>query len=287
MKRAFALLVVVLLAGTAAATTTTIDANHELASDQAIATYDSDGVASTNLTQLDMTVTVAENHEDAGVEGFYFDTGSTYLRLDYDEDIARTIRIYIPAEYFKPRVKQGLDPIDSGPDATLTPVNDNEMTAVTIEVSGQTDAVYDMNAISGNVWSGLSEQSESFENRTGWSLPSVRSSAGWEYINAGTYSASEPATINGTDMTLQYAGNTSTPETVWYPVRQCTDAQDQRVCYVEQDNMTVLTSTQDSPQVRYRQDGGLFSVGGSVVNDIRRSLDRGPEWFDGLFGGGA
>ncbi len=132
----FALAFVIVTAPIAAQTTTTIDAGHSLTSDAAKQSYQSDGVVSTTPAQADVNITIAESHDDVGLDGIYADGLDTYLRIDYDEDIARTLRFYVPAEYFSPRTKRGLEPVDGGPNTDLTPVRGGNMTAVTVEVGG-------------------------------------------------------------------------------------------------------------------------------------------------------
>lgn len=289
MIRQTALLVValalVITPATAATTTTTIDADNPLTDADHISEYEATGVTNASLAQIDLTVTVADDHDDAGLDGFYLDTGTTYLRLDYDETVDRTIRLYLPEAYFAPRVQRSLDPETSGPTASLTPVREN-MTAVTIEVDGKTDATYSLSDTAGGVWAARSWAKEHAENATGWEMPTLTGGAAqWQYIDAGTYSTSSPATINGTSLTVQYEADAPDGGTQWLPVSQCNDPADQRVCYLEDTNTTVIMSSDDSPRVRYKHGTDLLSTLESDINDLFQSDDRAGGFFSSLLGG--
>lgn len=288
MRRAVALLLTLALAaaavGTVSATTTTIDADHQLASDDAVAEYQENGTVSAELTRIDATVTIADESENAGMNGTYLDAGTTYLRIDYDESVARTLRLYFPSEYFSPRVKRGLEPAGTGPNAEITTVRDGEMTAVTVDVSGETDTTYGVSAVSGTVWSVRSSIQDQVENVTGWSVPTLSSDEQWRYVGEGNYSTASPRTINDTGLTVQYEVERDNT-TEWLPVPECKSPESQRVCALEDGNQTVLMSGGDAPRVRYRSGTDLFSTGGSIINDLMGSVDRAIDSAQRLLGG--
>lgn len=282
----FGLALVLVTAPVAGSTTTTIDADHSLTSAESIQTYESDGVAVANPAQADVTITIAKGHDDAGLEGIYADGLDTYLRIDYDEDIDRTLRFYIPSEYVSPRTKRGLEPVDGGPPADLTPVRGGNMTAVTVEVDGQTDSVYRLSKLAGLTYSVRQRYADRIENRTGWEVPSLTSSTQWQYVEAGSYSTNSPRPINDTDLTMQYR-QASADETEWLPVRKCDDPETQRVCYVQDTNTTLLmSSAENPPKVRYKTDGGIIENVSGEVEDMLESFSRAGDWFGDIFGGG-
>lgn len=273
------------LAAPAAATTTTLDADTPLTDASHIEAYESEGVTSAQVVQIDLNVTVAEDHDDAGLDGFYLDSGTTYLRIDYDETVDRTVRFYVPSEYFAPRVKRSLAATNGGPDISLSPVRDGNMTAVSVGLEGQTDATYRISAVSGGVWAGRSWAKDRVENATGWEVPSLAGDSQWEYLAVGSYSTASPARINGTDLTLQYETEAPDGGTQWLPVASCNDPADQRVCYLEDQNTTVIMSSHDSPRIRYKHGTDLLSTLGSDINDLLQTDDRATDFFGSLFGG--
>ena len=281
------LAVVLVTAPAAAMTTTTLDANTPLTNDAHIDDFESDGVTSAEVVQIDFNITVADGHEDAGLDGFYIDSGTTYLRIDYDETVERTVRFYVPSEYFAPRVKRSLEAANGGPPISLSPVRDGSMTAVTVDLSGQTDATYRISSVSGGIWAGRSWAKDRVENTTGWEVPSLAGSSQWQYIDAQTYSTASPARINNTDLTLQYQADAPDGGTQWLPVPTCSDPADQRVCYLEDQDTTVIMSSQDSPRIRYKHGTDLLSTLGSDINDLLQTDDRAGDFFDSVFGGGA
>jgi len=281
------LLCLAVLAVTAAGaqtTTTTIDAQNPLVEQTTINEFERSETVTRNLSQVDMEVTVAEDGTDAGLTGPRIDSMQTYLRLDYDEGISRTIRIYVPSEYFEPRVQRSLSAANGGPDAQLTPTANGTMTAVTIEVSGPTDSPYAISAVAGDVWAVRSWARDKTENTTGWEFPTLAGGEQWQYIDAGTYSTSAPARINGTAATIQYQAGTAN-DTAWLPVPECDDPSSQAVCSLEERNATIIMSSQDSPRVRYKYGTDPLSDLGSAVNDLRQVDDRIEEFVGGIFGG--
>jgi len=281
------LAVVLVTAPAAAMTTTTLDGNTPLTDQSHIDTFEGDGVTSAQVVQIDLKVTVAEDHEDAGLDGFYIDSGTTYLRLDYDEGVERTVRFYVPSEYFAPRVKRSLEATNGGPDISLSPVRDGNMTAVSVDLSGQTDATYRISSVSGGIWAGRSWAQDRVENRTGWEMPSLAGDSQWQYIDAQTYSTASPARINDTDLTLQYQADAPDGSMQWLPVPTCSDPADQRVCSLEDQETTVIMSSHDSPRLRYKHGTDLLSTLGSDINDLLQTDDRAGDFFDSVFGGGA
>jgi len=288
MLRKFVLLVLAATLTTApvAATTTTIDTSHPLTDDAHIDTFEREGVTSADFAQVDLNVTVAEGSDAAGLDGFYLDTGNVYLRLDYDETVDRTIRFYIPSEYFAPRVQRTLEPTRGNTPISLTPVRDGEMTAVSIDVDGQTDSTYAISTAAGGIWSIRSSARERAENQTGWELPTLAGgSEQWQYIRAGSYSSSSPARINDTSATIQYETDAPDGTTQWLPVPACDDPSTQAVCSLEDQNATIIMSSQDSPRIRYKSSTDLLSDLGGAINDLRQTDDRAKDFFGSLFGG--
>jgi len=149
MKRLIALLLVLSLVAVPAAaqTMTTIDADHGLTSDAAKASFEEDGVATTSLSAPDVTITVASELSQCGVEDWTVsDTRNDFVCLEYSEEIDRTLRFFVPNEYWHPYVRETVDPVHGDVTASFEPVEDSEYTAVTATVDEPTTVVWPVNA---------------------------------------------------------------------------------------------------------------------------------------------
>lgn len=283
-------LVVALVATTspAAAATVTIDQDNALATDEAIRTFESEGVVTRNVGALNLSVTVAQSHDDVDVVGPHTDVNNVWLRLDYDEEIERTIRLYLPGDYFKPRVNTNLRSMDGSVTASLTPVEGADgWTAVELHVEGPTDATFAVSKEAGAVFDARSFVRDAVNNTTGVSLPAIGATSDWQYISARRLAGNETVRIEDTrrsGLTLQYDDGDVTGE-AWLPVPDCEDPSTQRVCYYEDGNATVvLAATEDPPQVRYKRGTDFKSTLGGAWNDLVRVPDRISDLLDGLFG---
>ncbi len=147
--------------------------------------------------------------------------------------------------------------------------------------------MYRVSKVAGFTYSIRQRYSERIEDRTGWEVPSLTSSTQWQFVDSGTYSMDSPTVINGTDLTMQYRQQSDGEETEWLPVRECDDPETQRVCYVQDDNTTLLMSSQDAPQIRYKTEAGIIDNVGGEVEDMLESFSRAGDWFDDIFGGGS
>jgi len=109
------------------------DTSHELATNESIATFEDEGVVSGDVHGLNMSLTVAEDADDAGLNDWITrSSGRVFLRVDYNEELDRTVRFYLPQEYASPQLKQGLEAQNSDLTADLEPTHDRNHTAVTV-----------------------------------------------------------------------------------------------------------------------------------------------------------
>jgi len=285
--RATTLTVVLLVAAVAPATVagqssdvTAIDTAHGLDHNTTIAKYNAEGVASGDVDGLDMELTAADKVGDLNrSEWHYASSGRVFLRIDYNEEISRTVRVYIPREYFRPRVKDGLAPLEDGPAASRRPVESRQYTAVTVKLDGPTTTIYPVSVTRGVIADGRADVTQLVENATGFSIPSLTSdSAEWEPVPERALT-DEDATyklpINASDPAVQYdAAAASADEQRWIRVRQCEDSE-QPVCKFTRDgsNATYLLATdEDVPPVRYKSDMSATDTAHSTIDDIQQSV---------------
>lgn len=268
-----------------------VDTDHSLVSDSSMATFDAEEVVSGNVDGLDMTITVADKVSQLNKsEWAHASSARTFLRVEYDEEIDRTVRVYIPTEYFRPRVKSGLAPLESGPAAQLQPVKDRQYTAVTITFEEETTAIYPISAPRGAISSGRSGVSDLVENSTGFSLPKMTSGgAEWQPVPGEAMTDTEATyriPSNETDITVQYDAEESAEEERWLTVQSC-DRSDQPVCTFDRDgsNATyLLSTTEDVPPVRWKAETTATDTFWSTWNDVEDAGSGLKEAVGGLFG---
>lgn len=265
--------------------TVAVDANHPVASDEAVSEYERTETVSGQLPQVDATLTVAEDHDDVGLDGPYLDVNSQYIRLEYDEELPRTLRIYIPTEIVRPRVKSGLEAESGGLTADFAPVDDSEYLAMTVRVDGRTNATFVLSAEAGIIWSARETGSEAVNDTTGISLPSLGSDADWRFVEG--LNQSQPVALDRRpdNLTMQYDARDG-PGREWLAVPQCDDPSEQSVCYYTQGNETIIMTTQSNPPtVRYQRSNDPTADLKSSWRDLRRVPSRLAEQVDSWFGG--
>ncbi len=276
MNRLAALLLVVSLIAVpvTAQTMTTIDADHGLTSDAAKASFEQDGVASTSLTAPDVTITIASELSQCGIEDWTVsDVRNDFVCLEYDEEVDRTLRFFVPNEYWHPYVRETVDPVHGDVTASYEPVQDAEFTAVTATVEEPTTIVWPVNAES----SWFAERRDStianVEKLTGVGVAEAET---WQYAmlsgNETGYSVRAP---NGTDaLTLEY---NTTDGWVTVPTEETSYAPVYAQEYEGRDDRVVLITTNSSGtplDVRYKTDSTSTDRIGAALREIGQVDDR-------------
>lgn len=267
-----------------AADTYPLDANHELASGDAVDTYADEGyVTARNVGGLDLRVSIAESHGDVGLDGLYTDVNAHYLRVQYNESIDRTIRLYLPAGYWHPHVKQDLEAENAGVTADLEPAENGDYTAVTMHLDGKTDAVFRVSKEASLVFEVRDEARTQIENLTGFDLPSLPTGGvEWQYP-AATMLAGNNTTgyvsTNGEDLTLQYDADDSLGNERWLSIPRCENSlDDQAVCTFTRDDEServyLLSRQSDPPDIRYRTGTSMIEDARASVNEVLQGIDR-------------
>jgi hypothetical protein len=291
------LLVLGLLAATAALTLSVstagaaptrleLDGDQPLATDDAVATYEAEGVVSREFSRVAMTGTIADDHADADVDGVYADAGRTYICLDYQEDLPRTVRLYLPGEYLTPRAAD-LSPIGGkGPTATLTPIDNGTRTALEVTLTESGRHCYAAGAVQGAYSGSKSWIKRVVGNWSGVSLPSLSggSAAEWSYVNASTFENASTHTVPA-DATVQYDRDPRVNERAWVTVPGCSDGDSQAVCQLSLENGTMLKSS-DPRNVRYRTTatGPIEQLQSGVEDAIQAAREAASEVADTVRG---
>jgi len=292
-----ALLVLGLLAGTAALalsastadaapTRLELDGEQPLATDDGVATYEAEGVVSREFSRVAMTGTIADDHADAGLDGVYADAGRTYVCLDYQEDLSRTLRLYLPGAYLTPRAAD-LSPVGGGgPTATLTPIDNGTRTALEVTLTGSGRHCYAAGAAQGAYSGSKSWVKRVIGNWTGVSLPSLSGGpdAEWSYVNASVFENDSTYAVPE-DAAVQYDRDPRPDELAWVSVSGCSEGDDQTVCQLTLENETMLKTTEPR-DVRYRQTptGPIETLSSGVDDAIQSAREAASEMADTVRG---
>lgn len=270
-----------------------LDEDNPLATEAAVENFNTDGVAGGVVSGLDMRLTLAEQHNTVDADGFHSNIGRSYLRIQYNESIQRTIRFYIPSAMVYPHIKQDLESITDDTTADLEPADGGEYTAVTVTVDGETDAVFPINKVASSLFQVKDATSSRVENFTGISLPSVLGGGGteWQYVNESALAGNETTVaIEQPDegLTVQFDSTPTATGESWINTPACSDSSSTPVCSFERsgdDKLYVLSRSDDAPAIRYRAGGApMFGVE-SALNDLERAADRFLEDINALTGG--
>jgi surface glycoprotein (TIGR04207 family) len=275
----------------------TVDADHDLATDDAIQRFEQEGLASTQLERLDLRLTVADEAGDAGLSDLRHSSSlHTYVQVEYDEEIPRTIRIYLPSAYVDPYRKVGLEAEDTDVTADVESVRDREMVALTLTVDGPTNATFALNHAAGKTMGARERVKTLINQSTGIRLPDVPIGSGgaeWQYVpssalagNNTTYRVPTDNDTDSSDLTIQYDSDPG-PDERWLPVQECDGSQ--QICTITKngsDRVVLVSTVETPPTVRYRQDGGALIGARSIGADLGNAVDELVADVKGLWPGG-
>jgi len=278
---------------------TTVDDAHGVADGEAISQYKSAGTVTGAVEGLNMSITVTDNKQEV-VDGLGTGALKTYIYVDYDEEITRTVRFYVPAAMVEPRIKRDVANVRGGLRAEYEPVDGGEYMAVTVYLNGRTEAAFPANNAFGT-YIGLSERAYgTVENVTGVSVPQLGSgeTKQWQYppdyalkgVNATYHLPTDPTRKNTgiENMTLQYDDTPNVSQPTWLTIRRC-DAGTEPVCVTTRDGQPVLFSASgEAPPIRYKYGEDRISDTKSAWAEVKTAwsglLDNVGEFLGGLTG---
>lgn len=275
---ALVLVAVSLLGMTVAADTTTLDDDTALTHESQIEQFKDEGVATADVTVPHMTITVATESEDVGLDGIrYTDFDTTYLRIEYRESIPRTVRIYVPDDYWYPHPDE-IDSESSDSTAAMEPTSSGDYSAVTVHFEGETDAVFGIRKQASMVFSARNQSTRFISNETGIDLPQVDGRQDqWEYVPTSDLNESTFAIDSeGGDLAVQYdrANTTDPSEQRWRTVPDCSTTMGSRapVCEYEDrstpDAANILIRDDNPPDIRYNRDTGVLTDVRAAVGEL-------------------
>lgn len=261
-----------------------IDADHEIDKPAAIADYSSEGHVSGSVDGLDATISIAESKDDLGRDSLETvrpsDAAHDFIRLEYREDIDRTLRIRIPADYFTPYTREGVAAIDTDDVADYTPVRDGEYLQIVVTVDGATDLVLPIHKHSSATYSIISRYEERVEEIAG-------GTGEWEYLDRDQIEGQHAVEVSAApeEIVVQHDATPTEPEETWVNTPRGSegpdgvywyspDSEDGDVVYV------VAKGGEDAPDVRVAKEGGWRDELEGHVNDAKQIPDRIREGLD-------
>lgn len=250
-----------------------VDDGHGLDA-EAVATYESSGYATGEVEDLDATVEIAERKELVERSGPRpLDVAHSYVRIDYREDISRTLRIWIPAEAITPYVRDSVGAVgDDEIEADYQPARDGRYFQIVVSVDGPTDVVLPIHKHSEATYSVIERYEERVDAVTG-------ADREWEYLDREGLEREHAVAVeveDVDDVVIHHDATPNEPEETWVntprgdgdgPYWYAPDSEEDEVLYV-------VTRGGDAPDVRVMQGGGVRQEVEGHVNDARQIPDR-------------
>lgn len=293
MRRAIVLALVVVITGagvTSAVTVYDIDDEHSLDRQSSIDEYDQEGVVSATLLVPDMRITIAEDHDDAGVDGFRADFAWHFVRIEYNETLPAELRIYFPDGYWHPN-PQDLEAIESDQTAELRSIRNGSYSSLTVRFDGRADVTFAVPRAASLTFATRDYSRDVVENRTDLELPRVSSNDPWSYIDQSDLAGNTTVAIErkqNRELTIQYDAGTTEERWIGVPSCSASTGSDEPVCQFTRDGgeskVYVLSRTTDPPPVRFKYDAGPVSAIQNVGKGIQITVERALSWIGGLFG---
>lgn len=286
MKRTLTIILTVVLVGTlvgpaAAAMDTTDDeedvtdlgADHGLDTAEKISEFRSNGLVTTDADRIDMSISVAESKSDVGITGRMFpnDLRNNYLRLEYNEDAERTVRLLIPSEYWTPYPRERAKTVSGDAQVGLEPVRGGDYTEVVVRFTGKDDVVVPLQWDSSVSYRAVERVDNRLDNSLGITLRDDNSE--WVYVNSSTVSEGPGLAVgeDASDITVQYDATPDSPEETWINAPKGETLSDGIYYYQrsEDGEAYIVSKTDDPPAIRYNVKS---SLGDRIRGDIRELL---------------
>lgn len=261
-------------------TVTEIEGNHALVEAEQIQGFETEGAASADLEQLDATVTVAKSKRDVDVDHWdaptTTDVGNHYLRIQYEEDISRTIRIWIPAEYIAPYERAGVESITSEHTADYSPVRDRAFLEVVVHLDGEADVVLPMGKLGAGVEGTIADRVRNLDEATGGFLATDRE---WTYLEGSDdRDRVVELDVDPGNALIQFDA-ADDHETRWINAPEG-DTRGAPVYYhVDGNNESVflVITTDEQVDIRYTEESTFVDEVRGAINDARHAAETLPD----------
>lgn len=265
-----------------------VDGNHDLDSEQAVDQYQEDGIATGDADDLNLKMTITEDCSEVGHDPLV-SPPQTCLKVDYDEEVARTIRVYIPRDYWIPHDQQNMRSVDGDVTAEMEPIQDRQYTAITIHLSGESESVFTISEVQSGLWGARERMYRTVNGSVGINTPRIAGSDNtpWKYVSSSEFTANESYSVQS-EATVQYDARPGYNETSWQPVPDCGSRAEAPVCTLERnDGKIIIPEDNDNvPTVRYNTQASISEKVSSGIREVRSTITERFDGLRGLFGGG-
>jgi hypothetical protein len=253
-----AVVAVLAVGGAVAQDVTDLQEDHGLATDDAISSYEQTGVARAEVTRYQIDLAIAEERADVNAsDAVVTDIRNNYLRINYQEDYPRTIRLLLPREYITPYNAE-VGSITTSHTATLEPARNGEYMAVTVQVDGPADIVLPLNRDHA-VSYGLIERLDRRVEQISGISPLDRNHE-WQFIDPSEIEQGANRLNHSLDdMAVQYDASPEQPDPTWInlPEGETAGVPLYLIQLEGSDDVAIVATTEDPPQIRYRTEGTL------------------------------
>lgn len=274
-----------------------LDEDTPLTTESAWSAFESNGSVTADVAAPDLSITVAKEQEGVSLDGWHNDYSNQYLRVNYREGIDRTIRFYVPSNYWGAYYDERVESV-AGDNAVakLTPVANGRYTAVTIKFTEKTDAVFKISQLKGKTWSFWSNRDDQLGNVTGLST-GIDGNDQWNYASSTDWSRDGTLSIenvsNPGSVAIQYDSDVSADKEVWLGVPEGQREYAPVYYFVREpanasENATVVVVSKEGepPALRMKRTSSTGDGISSVLNDWSQIPNRVGDFVDSIFGSG-
>jgi hypothetical protein len=253
-----AVVAVLAVGGAVAQDVTDLQEDHGLATDDAISSYEQTGYARGEVERYQISLAVAENRDQVNAtDAVTTDIRNDYLRIDYNEDYPRELRLLLPREYITPYNAE-VGSITTSHMASLEPARNGEFMAVEVTVEGPADIVIPLNKDHAVSYGLIERVDKNVEKITGIS-PLDRNHE-WQYIDPSELKQGANRLNHSLeDMAVQFDSTPEQPEPTWINIPEGETAG--APVYIIQldgtDDVAIVSPAETPPEIRYRTEGTL------------------------------
>lgn len=265
---------------------TDIGTQHPLSANHSIDDFQRTGSTTGALERYQITLTVSKDGDAVGLDpSIARDARNRYLRIEYQETHARTLRILIPREYRTPYTMEQVESLTSGHVASYQPARDGEYTAITIRFNAAGTAVLPLRVDDGASYTIVERVDSQIESVTG--ISPLGRSGDWAYIDGETVAdqAAYPVNASADGILIQYDAKPRDSEQVWVNAPRGED-ESAPVYYFDRDGddqFYIVSGGAEEPDVRVKYNPSRTDRVRGDVNDIRMVPDRIEEEIGGLW----
>lgn len=284
-------------ASSATPTITELDKDTGLDGQHAKGAFKQKGHVTVDVSAPALSITVSKKAKDAGLSSYrHSDTLNDFVCVDYQEDIPRKIRFYVPAEpYFDAFNKESMTSIDGTHSAEFSRIRGGEYTSVVVEFDRAAEACFKISEAQSRVWGVVGQKEEQVENSTGVRVPQKSE---WSYIDSSEWQnrSSVELDSNSTDnLIVEYDATSNGADEEKWVVATDERGDSDRLSWFSKtrsdgERVVVLVSRYDeTPTVRYKKAESSRDLFGSIKRDIDSWGDKAAgimESIGSLFGDG-